>query len=162
MAADYAGAIAAIKSRFEANWLTDGARKTPFCYLNEAPCETVDESGTPISWCLVEIVHSGSYLLASGTPGNRPTAWDMLIKVHVMSPTGTGSGEGGGGLMLALSAGEIFRNALFYNTVTSGCYVRSGYEMQGQPRIDEGDVNSNDGSWFATTATIPAEYVGLS
>ena len=58
----------------------------------------------------------------------------------------------------AIAFGEIFRAAKFYDTVTDGCYVRSGYDLQNQPRIDEGDLTSDDGQWFGVTSTVPFEY----
>ena len=159
MAADYAGAIAAIKAYFVANWQTDGVPTTAFGFVNEAACKTVDENGAPTVWALFEVLGSGTVLQGSGTPGNQIIIFDGLVKVHVFVPTGVGTGEGdGGGMQKALAAGEIFRNRIFYDTVTDGCYVRSGFARDGQPRFSQGDVSSNDGEWFVTTATIPFEY----
>lgn len=152
--ADYPGAVAAIKARFEANWAS-----TPYCYVNGQACATVDdptsESPNPINWALFEIAHVPSYIAATGTPGQQTIVYPGMIKVHIMSPHGLGDDAG---LALAVAAGEIFRNKLFYDDVTPGCFVRTGYDLNGQPRVDGGDIVSDDGEWFSHTATIPFEY----
>lgn len=163
MAADYAGAIAAIKQRFIDNWQTGGAPTTPYGFVNEAAPKTVDDSDPQnpraIPWVLFEIVHVGSYILGSGTPGNHIIIYDGMIKGHVFVPTGSGMGEiDGGGVQKALAIGEIFRNALFYDNVTAGHFIRSGYDLRASPRIEDGDVTSDDGEWFSTTAVVPFEY----
>jgi hypothetical protein len=55
MAADYAGAIAAIRQRFVDNWTT-----TPIAYVNEAAQPAIDASGNPTTWVLFEIVNMNS------------------------------------------------------------------------------------------------------
>lgn len=156
MAADYAGAVGAIKQRFIDAWVVDGSPRTPIGYVNG----DVDPSANnPSAWVEFEVVHSGSLINGSGLPGNHVIIYYGSIKGHVFVPSGSGLGEiDNGGLQLALAIGEIFRNALFYNTVTDGCFVRSGYDIQNQPRIDDGDLTSDDGQWFAVTATIGFEY----
>jgi hypothetical protein len=159
MAADYAGAIAAIKQRFVDAWQSGGMPITPYGFVNERAPATVDGNGQPIAWVLFEIISTGSFIAGSGMPGNHVIIYDGMIKGHVFTPTGTGMGEAdGGGMQKAIAIGEIFRNALFYNGVTPGCYVRSGYDLNGPPRIEEGDVTSDDGEWFATTCVCPFEY----
>lgn len=159
MAADYAGAVAAIKQRFIDNWQTAGVPTTPYGFVNEAAPATVDADNNPTIWVLFEIVSVNRTMLGLGTPGNHVIIYDGLIKGHVFVPTGNGIGEiAGGGVQKALALGEIFRNALFYDAVTAGCFIRSGYDLQGPPRIEQGDVTSDDGEWFATMATIPFEF----
>jgi hypothetical protein len=159
MAADYAGAVAAIKQRFIDNWQTDGIPTTPYGFVNEAAPPTVDANSNPTTWVLFEIVSLTRTNVGHGTPGNNVIVYDGLIKGHVFVPTGSGVGESdGGGVQKALAIGEIFRDALFYDNVTPGCFVRSGYDMQSAPSIDDGDVTSGDGEWFATTASIAFEY----
>lgn len=155
MAADYAGACAAIRQRFEDNWKTGGVLITPVDYVNESGDPAVDASGNNIPWVFFEVVHVGSRIVGSGTPGQQTIVYDVLIKGHVFVPINTGVSEG---LAKAVAIGEIFRNKVFYDSVTPGCYVRSGYDKDGQPRIDEGDASSDDGQWFAVTSTTPAEY----
>lgn len=156
MTADYAGAVAAIRARFEAQWAVDDVLRTPVAFVNEAAEPAVDpDNGNPIPWVFFEVLHDGSVVVGSGTPGNKTIVYDGTIKGHVFVPINKGVADG---LAYAVAIGEIFRNQLFYNDVTEGCYVRSGFDMQGQPRIDEGDASSDDGQWFAITATIPFEY----
>ena len=97
MAADYAGAIAAIKQRFVDHWQTGGAPTTPYGFVNEAAPSTVDAGGNSTIWVLFEIVHVGSYILGAGTPGNHIIIYDGMIKGHVFVPTGRGMGEIDGG-----------------------------------------------------------------
>ena len=157
MAADYAGACGAIRQRFTDNWKVADVPITPVDYVNDsAPEPPVDPvSKRPIAWVFFEIVHNGSYIVGSGTPGQQTIVYDGFIKGHVYTPIDTGTDDG---LAKAVAIGEIFRNKRFYDGVTEGCYVRSGYDRNGQPRIDNGDVTSDDGQWFTTTATIPFEY----
>lgn len=157
--ADYAGACAAIRDMFVAGWTSGGSLITPVDFVNEAGEPAVDNSDPsnplPIPWVFFEIIHNGSYILGSGTPGQQTIIYDGLIKGHVFVPINTGVADG---LAKAVAIGEIFRNKIFYNAVTPGCYVRSGYEKDGQPRVDEGDASSDDGQWFAVTATIPFQF----
>lgn len=155
MAADYAGAVAAIKQRFVAQWVTDAAPTTPIAFVNEAAPSLVNVAdGNPVPWVMFEVVSSSSTNMGSGVPGSQVIAYDGMVKAHVFVSTGSGDGTTDAGAMpLALAAGEIFRNKVFFDDVTPGCYVRTL-----TPRIDEGDVTSNDGKWFAVTATIPFEY----
>ncbi len=155
MAADYAGACAAIRQRFEDNWQSGGSLITPVDYVNEPGAPAVDGSGSPLPWVYFEIIHNGSYIVASGTPGQQTVVYEGFIKGHCFNPIYTGVADG---LAKAVAIGEIFRNRVFYDTVTAGSYVRSGYAKNGQPRIDEGDASSDDGQWFAVTATIPFEF----
>lgn len=156
MAADYAGALAAVRQRFTDNWAPLGVARTPYGFLNpQADPATADANGNPIPWALFEIVHAGSRANGHGVPGNNVIVYDFLIKVHIFVPTGSGTDIAEAH---AVAAGEIFRNRIFYDAVTAGCYVRSGYDTNGQPRLSDGDVTSNDGEWFTITATIPAEY----
>lgn len=156
MSANYAGACAAIRQRFEDNWKTDGVLDTPVDFVNESGAPAVDPAtSNPIPWVFFEIVHNGSYIIGSGTLGQQTIVYDGFIKGHVYTPINSGLDDG---LAKAVAIGEMFRNKVFYNDVTAGCYVRSGYAKDGQPRIEDGDVTADDGQWFTTTATIPFEY----
>jgi hypothetical protein len=158
MAADYAGACLAIRTRFTDGWKVADVPITPVDYVNksspEPPTDPVSNKPVPC-WVFFEIVHNGSYIVGSGTPGQQTIVYDGLIKGHVFTPINSGEEDG---LAKAVAIGEMFRNKLFYNDVTPGCYVRAGYDKNGQPRIDAGDMASDDGQWFTTTATIPFEY----
>jgi hypothetical protein len=156
--ADYVGACTAIRERFESGWKIDDELITPVDYVNLSGAEPpVDpETKRPVPcWVFFEIVHNGSYIVGSGTPGQQTIVYDGLIKGHVFTPVNSGTEEG---LAKAVALGEMFRNKQFYDGVTAGCYVRSGYDKNGQPRIDAGNMTSDDGQWFNTTATIPFEY----
>jgi hypothetical protein len=157
MAANYADACEAITQRFKDNWKVGADPITPVEYVNDSlPEPPVDPvSNKPVAWVFFEIVHNGSYVIGSGTPGQQTIVYDGFIKGHVFTPINTGTKDG---LAMAVAIGEMFRNKVFYNDVTDGCYVRSGYDKDGQPRIDNGDVTSDNGQQFTTTATIPFEY----
>lgn len=152
--ADYAGACAAIKAKFVAEWVVGDQPRTPVTYPNGPACKQVGEDGNPCPWVAFEIVHAGNSINGSGTIGQQTKVRDGLIKVHVFTPTKAGDEAG---LALALLAESIFANKVFYDA-TPGFYVRSGYEKNGQPRTDDGDLQAEDGEWFAHTATIPFEY----
>ena len=151
MPADYAGALEATKDYFVAAW----AARTAVAYVSGQDVEKHDGAGVPTEWGFYEIVHAPSWVAGRGVPGNNCIVYPFNIKVHIFGPILKPPGTA---LQLALAAGEIFRNKLFYNTVTDGCYVRSGYETMGQPRISEGDIAADNGNWLSTTCTIPAEY----
>lgn len=159
MAADYAGAIAAIKQRFIDNWLTGGVATTPVKYVNGDGIVTTDSQGNPIPWVLFEIVNAGSRVEGFGSAGNNTVVYYGLIKGHVFTRITSGPEDA---YAKALAIGEIFRNKVFFDAVTPGCFVRSGYRLDGPPRVDEGDASSDDGNWFAVTATIPFEYWHLA
>lgn len=147
---DYAGALAAIRSRLEANW-TD----TPIAWLNEDPPETVDEDDKPTPWVFCEITGTGADIRGAGSPGDHVWLYTGLIFLHVFVPTGAGADIG---YQHAVALGEIFRTQEFYNS-TPGYAVRTGVVEGGSgPRIDAGDSGSDDGQWFRVTATIPFEY----
>lgn len=147
MAADYAGAVAAIQAKFTAEWVIGAVARTPVGFINQTAPVAKNEAGQPAPWVLFEIVHAGSYRHT-----NAIRVYDGIIKAHVFLPKGTGDADG---LALAIAAGEIFRNKVFYDGVTAGCYVRSGHDLP--PRVDDGDITSDDGKWFTLTASIPFE-----
>jgi hypothetical protein len=155
MAANYGDACNAIKQRFVNAWITAGVPTTPYGFVAEAAPRTVDAAGMPATWVLFEIEHIDSDISGFGTPGNHIIIYAGLIRAHVAVPTGQGTGAG---LATALAIGEIFRNAQFYDTVTPGCFIRSGYDLRSQPAPEGGDVTSLDGEWFVTTMKIGFEY----
>lgn len=152
MAADYAGACAAIVQKFKDAW----GNTTPVDTANSSGfTPPADGSGAPLPWAMFEIISAGSAKRGIGKPGASVVIYSGLIKATIFVPAGDGTANG---LAFAVQAGEIFRDQLFYDDVTPGCYVRSGYDMNGQPRITDGDAKSEDGQEFAVTATIPFEY----
>ncbi len=87
---DYAGAVAAIKTRLEDNWTT-----TPIAHQNEAAPETpwtpVDGDGKPTAWVYLEIIGNGSDQRAFGIPGSQLWLYRGHILVHVFVPIQDGS-----------------------------------------------------------------------
>jgi len=148
--ADYAGAVAAVKAYFTSNWTA-----TPYGFVNEAAPVSTYEDGTLRPWVLFELVHAGSTIMGSGTPGQQTIVYDGIINAHVFVEKGSGDADG---LAKAIAIGELFRNKVLYDAVTAGCFVRTGFDRNGVPRIDSGDITSDDGKWFTVTAAIPWEY----
>jgi hypothetical protein len=147
MSADYAGAQDAIKAKFAAEWLTDGQPRTLIANVNEPLPDLNDaEAGTKRPFVLVEIIS----LPTINYIGGKLDIYPGLLKLHIFVESGTGTD---GALKHALAAGEIFRNKIFYDDVTPGCFIRT--EL---PRVDDGTADSEDGSLFGTTATVAFEY----
>lgn len=153
MAADYPGACAAIETKFKTDWTGTPLERVGL--VNDPQPEKADTASLPAPWVLFEILHAGSAQIGNGTPGNSVVVFDGSIKIHVFVPSGEGAQTGRD---LAMAAGEIFRKKQFYDSVTAGCFVRTGYDPRNQPRINGGEINDQDGLWFVTTATIPFEY----
>lgn len=148
--ATYAGALAATKAKFVAEWVNGASPLSAIAYVNGKDVDKT-AAGKPTEWVFFELVHAGTWAMIGG----KRRSWDFLIKIHVFSPVGKGPETA---LALAVQAGEIFHNKVFYDTVQTGCFVRSGYDLRGQPRISEGDIMADNGNWFSTSCTIPAEY----
>lgn len=148
---DYAGAVAAIREKLEADWTT-----TPIAFQNEAQPAL---EGVP-AWVYCEIVQNGSELHTVGTPGSRSYIDFGLISLHVFVATNQDEGEGiNAGLTYAGQLSEIFRNERLY-TGTSGYEVRTGLALGASdaPSISGGDSASDDGLWFGFTVNIPFQY----
>jgi hypothetical protein len=142
---DYAGAVAAIKARVAANWTT-----TPVGWGNDANEPTkFDGSGDPSAWVYGEVINTSSDIEGVGKPGSQTWRYDGLIYLHVFVPVSSGTVTA---FQYAVSLGEIFRGALFYDNGV-GDFVRSW-----SPRVDGGDSGSDDGLWWRVTATIPFQY----
>lgn len=142
--ADYAGAVAAIKARFAANWTS-----TPIAYQNE------DFADQVVPWVYFEIINSTADLRGAGTPGAHVWLYRGNIFIHVFVPKGQGSAEA---TALAVAAGEIFRAQQFYDA-TPGCAVRTGVGPDGEgPRVDGGGSAADDGNWWRVTCTVPFEF----
>lgn len=142
--ADYAGAVAAMRDRFVANWTS-----TPIEYQNES----WSEHSTP--WVYFEVISTDSKLRGVGTPGSLTWLYRGNIFIHVFVPVGYGAADAH---TFAVAAGEIFRAKEFYNT-TPGCAVRTGIGPDGEgPRTDGGGSDADNGNWWRVTATIPFEF----
>lgn len=145
MPSSYAGAVAAIRERLQANWTT-----TPIAFQNERfthPTDPISGEGAP--WVYLEVIGNYSELRGAGTPGDNIWCYDGHILIHVFVPVNSGVELA---QQLAVAAGEIFRAAGFYND-GQGSIVRSW-----SPQTDGGGISDDDGNWFRVTCTIPFEY----
>lgn len=147
--ADNAGAVAAIRSRLESAW----AARTPIAWPNEKRPKVTDAQGKPAPWVYAEVSWTDAGIRGVGVPGRHVTIDDGLIMLTVYVPDGEGTDAA---LTLAGQLGEIFRTSRFYDG-EPGCCVRCW-----TPRISGGDAGSDDGMWFAVTATIPFEFWHLA
>lgn len=144
---DYAGAKAAIRARFDANWTV-----TRKAYQNEQPATPwppVDGNGLLVAWTMLEIVGTGSDIEGAGTPQNHVWSYTGNILVHVFVPVGTSDDLG---TQYAVTIGEIFRAKKFYDDVP-GYYVRTL-----APSINDGGSADDDGNWFVTTMSVDFTY----
>lgn len=144
--ADYAGAVAAIRSRLEAGWTT-----TPIAFQNEPFDTPVDaNSGNPAPWVFLEVLGNDSELRGVGTPGDH--VWRTLghILVHVFVPVNTGAALA---QQYAVTIGELFRAAAFYQD-GNGAAVRTW-----APRTDGGGSDADNGNWYRVTMTCPFEFL---
>lgn len=154
--ADFAGALAAIRAKFVAEWIVGPDPRTRIALVNENPADPWPPKNPDNSlqnYVLLAPTGNGIGLCGFGTPGNQLTIYPGLIDIHVYAPVGKGTSDA---FTLAVAAGEIFRNQLFYNNVTPGCYLRSW-----TPRVDGGGPGDDDGIWFRVSANIPFDYYHL-
>jgi hypothetical protein len=146
--ADYAGAIAALRSAFAAAWTA-----TPIAYPNTPPPAAtwppIDGNGAPLPWVYFEVVGNGSTLRSLGLPGALLWLYKGHVFVHVFVPSdyGTDAAEA-----YAAAAGEIFRAQTFYQDGSGAkviCYA---------PETDGGQKDADNGNQWRITCTIPFEY----
>ncbi len=146
--ADYAGAVAAMRSRFATAW-----SETQIAYQNEdppsAPWPPVDGDGKSTPWVYFEVVTSQTSLRGAGLPGDNVWLTTGFIFIHVFTPLGYGLPES---LRLAGLAAEIFRAATFYRD-GAGSKV-----MCMAPNIDGGASDADNGNWFRVTCSVPFEF----
>lgn len=146
---DYAGAVAAIKTRFATAWTT-----TPIAYQNEAPPEAtwppVDGSGLPKAWVYLEVIANRTGLRAAGRPGSQFWLTEGHILVHIFVPPLDGTATAHG---YAVTIGEIFRAKAFYRDEAAGAEVRTW-----APMADGGSADAENGNYFRITVTIPFEF----
>jgi hypothetical protein len=140
--ADWAGAVAAMRARFEGAF-----NAAPVKYQNENPPQTPWPPAEP--WIYFEVIQTQSTLRGVGLPGNQTWLTVGHIFIHVFAPKGFGLAEH---LALAGKAGDIFRAATFYNDQPNTKVVCYGPSVQG------GDSSSDDGNWFGVTVAIPFEF----
>ncbi len=146
--ADYAGAVAAIKAKFVAEWVTGGSPTTPVVFQNAAN-EYDPSTNTQQPWVYFEIIGSSSGLRGVGTPGSQTWLYRGFIAAHVFVPINSGFELA---QTYAVAIGEIFRAKGFYND-GNGAIVRTW-----SPRTDGGESDADDGNWWRVTCTIPFEF----
>ncbi|UGA47101.1 hypothetical protein HU230_0014085 [Bradyrhizobium quebecense] len=146
--ADYAGAVAAMRARY-----VDGLTAAPSSFQNEDPPQTPwPPQGTP--WCYFEVVETLRRKRGVGTPGNQTWLITGNIFVHVFVPKGYGFAAH---LALAGQAGDLFKDATFYNAEPGAC-VRCWDENGEGPTVQGGDSASDDGNWFGLVVVIPFQF----
>lgn len=140
--ADYAGAVAAMRSRFVAEWL-----ETPIAHQNEDPPQSPWPPSTP--WVYFEVIAAQSEIRGAGLPGDNVWLTIGNIFIHVFTPLGYGLPES---LRLAEAAGDVFRAATFYQNGGGAKVVCMA------PNCDGGASDADNGNWFRVTTSIPFEF----
>lgn len=146
--ADYAGAVKAMRDRFEQNWTL-----TPVMFQNEKPTAMPwppqDSNGNMAPWVYFEVLAVHSELRGAGLPGNQTWLTRGYINVHVFTREGYGYE---GSLQLTDAAGEIFRSQTFYRD-GQGAKV-----LCMAPMTDGGASDADNGNAFRVTTAIPFEF----
>jgi hypothetical protein len=156
---DYAGAVAAIKSRLVSQWVDgSGNPTTLIVYVNhqpDPPFPPIDpNTGNPAAFLVCEVAGTNSNPYTFGNAGNRFFVYDGLILLHILVPLNEGTDRARG---LAVTAGEIFRAATFY-VDPNGSYIRTM-----APNPPDGGSAANiegvqAGNTFRITTSIPFQY----
>jgi hypothetical protein len=150
--ANYAGAIAALRTAFAAAWAA-AYPAVPIAYPNTIPpAETwppIDGSGAPVPWVYFEVIGNGAALRSCGAPGSLLWLYKAHIFVHVFVPADYGTDDAEA---FAVAAGEIFRAQTFYQDGAGAkiiCYA---------PQTDGGAKDADNGNQWRITCSIPFEY----
>lgn len=145
--ADYAGAVAAIRTRFANNFSA-----AQIAYQNEDPPAEPWPPSPAVPWVYFEVLQTQSAIRGAGTPGNQ--TWLTLghILAHVFAPKGFALPDH---LAIAGLAGEVFRAQTFYKTDPGAKIICMAPQIQG------GDSASDDGNWFGVMVSIPFEFYFL-
>lgn len=146
--ASYAGAVAAMRARFEELW----ADTTPISFPNETP--PVDPwppqvNGEPVPWVYFEVIGTGSNIRGAGLRGDNVWLYEGGIYIHVFVPEGYGIADAHA---LADQAGEIFRAATFYMDGVGSKVLSMS------PQTDGGSSDADNGNQFRVTCYIPFEF----
>ena len=143
--ADYAGAVAAIRARFQTLFSA-----APVEFQNEDPPATPWPPASPASpWVFFEVIETASEQRGAGLPGNQTWLTLGQIIAHVFVPQGYGLPEH---VRIAGLAGEVFRAQTFYNSQPGAKVICRAPSIQG------GDSDADNGNWFGVTVTIPFEF----
>jgi hypothetical protein len=142
--ADYAGAVAAMRARFEADFTA-----APVVFQNEDPPATPWPPQPPAPWVYFEVIQAASNLRGVGLPGNQTWLTTGHVFAHVFAPKGYALPEH---LALAGQAGEVLRAKTIYNTDPGARVTFYAPSVQG------GGSASDDGNYFGVTVAIPFEF----
>lgn len=142
--ADWAGAVAACRTRFVANFTA-----TAIAYQNEDPPSSPWPPNPPMPWTYFEVLQVQSNLRGVGKPGSQTWLTNGNIFAHVFVPKGYALADH---LALVNPIGEIFRAQTFYAT-DPGAKI-----ICGAPSVRGGDSGSDDGSWFGLVVGVPFEF----
>lgn len=163
--ADFAGAIAALRTYFAAQWVDGQSRRTPIAFQNEAPNDggsppvaispwpPTDESGAPRLWVYFEVQGNAGDLRGAGLPGDHVYLDTGHIVISAFGPKGSGSGDDGGVAALAVAAGNIFRSQTLYQDGAGAKLVCSAP----YPPRDAVAV-ANSGNQYGQTVSVPFEF----
>lgn len=155
---DYAGAVAAIKSRLASQWVDgSGNPTTLIVYVNhlpDPPFPPIDATGNPAPFLVCEVGGTKSAPYTFGNAGNRFFVYGGLIILHTLVPINDGTGRA---QQIAVAAGEIFRAQTFY-VDANGSYIRTI-----APNPPDGGSAANiegvqAGNTFRVTVSIPFEF----
>lgn len=146
--ADFAGAVAAMRERFETAWT-----ETPVRFQNEGPPSQpwppLDGDNNPAPWVYFEVLATSSDTRGAGRSGDKTWLTVGYIYAHVFTREGYGYPES---LRLADAAGEVFRAATFYQGEPGAKIVC------GAPMTDGGASDADNGNQFRVTCAIPFEF----
>ncbi len=155
--ADYAGAVAAMRSRFVTAWATT----TSVAFQNETPQDMsghpvtwppINNDGTPKPWVYFEVITTGADIRGAGLPGSQLWLTTGYIYVHVFTPLGYGYPAS---LALADQAGEIFRAQTFYQDGAGAKVICMA------PQVDGGASDADNGNLFRVTMAVKFEFYFL-
>ena len=155
---DYAGAVAAIKAKLVAGWVTGGNPTSVIVYPNKQPAQPfppIDSvTNNQAAFLICEIVGLKSEPYSFGSSGNRFFYYSGLILLHAMVPIddGTANAEA-----MAVNAAELFRTQLFY-VDANGSYIRSGAPNQPDGGSSSSIEGVQAGNCFRVTCSVPFSY----
>lgn len=145
--ADYAGAAAAIRAHFVANWTL-----TPIALPNTPPPSTPWPPETP--WVYLEVSATSSDRRGAGKPGDQTWLTIGLVHVQVFVPKDYGVTDIE---QLATAAGEVFRGRTIY-TDGAGSKVIFGAPLPTGDVFKARADGNQDGNQFGLTCSVPFEF----
>ena len=147
--ADYAGAVAAIRTHFSSHW-----NETAIALPNTPP---PDEPWPPAGpWVFVEVMSTGSEMRGAGKPGDHVWLTRGYVHVQIFVPKDYGVEESE---RLATAVGEVFRAKTIYAD-GSGTKVIFGAPLPNGLFVSERSSTGSEteGNQFGVTCSIPFEF----